>query len=439
MFPRPRARDLARLLVLLLTPSSVTLAQTGVDADLVQRATVGPPAAAAPTSAAAVTRARRAPFEFPKAMEVRWRARVTGPITLEPVVDPTGRIVLLHERGSLSMLSDTGTSAWSVRLGDATPGVSPALLSNGNVAVYNFDDRLLFIDRAGKLRNSTQLGLKGRASALLPLQRGGVALAVDDQLVLVDHRGELVARAETEDNIAELLQARTGVIAVDKLGKVYRFHATGQLSPLGTFGRSVSAVALSGDTLFAITAGQILMSFKLETQTARTIFSAAPNKSLQPWLALGPKTVYFAASDSTLRGLSYAGRERMRLLLGDSDPTRPVAALLPSATTPALADAGSQVLLASAGSDAIIVEADGSHRRIASSACLSPLSLTPLPRQRVLVTCRNGELLALAPARGATPAPAAATGAARPASPTPPASAAPSTPPAPTPAAPIGQ
>jgi len=426
----PRARVLRaracllRCVSLALTATTAVLAQTDVDADLVQRATVGPPAAIAPTSASAVTRARQANFEFPPSMQVLWRARVTGPVTLEPVVDERGRIALLHERGSFSMLSSTGTSAWSVRLGDAAPGASPALLSDGTLAVYNFDDRLLRLDADGNLLSSTQLGLKGRPSALLPLERGGVALAVDQSLVQLDQRGEVVAHAEAEHPIVELLQSRSGVLAVDRQGNIQRFHATGQLSPQGSFGRGVIAVALSGQTLFAVTGGQHLMSFQLGTQTARTIFSAAPSKTLQPWLALGPKTIYLAASDGTLRGLSHTGRARMRLGLGDGDPNRPMAALLPSATTPALADAGARVMLAGAGSETIVVDADGSHHPIASSACLSPTSLTPMPKQRVLMTCRNGELLALAAARTPpeTPAP-----------PTPAPAPTPSTTPAPTP------
>ena len=195
--PRSRTRELLRVVSVALTASSLTLAHTGVDPDLVQRATVGPPAAMAATSAAAVTRARRAPFEFSPNMQVLWRARVTGPVTLEPVVDHLGSVALLHERGSLSMLSDTGAIRWSLRLGDATPGVSPALLSDGNLAIYNFDDRLLRIDREGNLVGSTQLGLKGKPSALLPLERGGVAVAVDEHLVHVDHRGAIIAESAT--------------------------------------------------------------------------------------------------------------------------------------------------------------------------------------------------------------------------------------------------
>lgn len=437
--PHSRARACARLLAVALTASSVTGAQTGVDGDLVQRATVGPPAATAPTHASGASRTRQASFKFPATMQVLWRARVTGPVTLEPVVDDQGRIVLLHERGSLSMLSNTGTTSWSLRLGDATPGVSPALLSDGTIAIYNFDDRLLRIDATGHLVASTQLGLKGKPAALLPLESGGAALAVDDDLVNIDHRGEVVARARAEHVVTELLSARGSVIAVDKQGKVYRFHATGVLSSQGSIGRAVASVAFAGKSLFAVSGGQHLVSFELDSQTARTIYSAPATKTLQPWLALGPKTVYVAVSDGTLRGLSYAGRDRLSLVLGDSDPSRPGAALLPSATTPALADSGSRVMLASAGSETIIVEADGSHHRIPSSACLSPMSLTPMPRQRVLLVCRNGELLALAGARSpatepATPPPAASA-TPRPAAsatPAPPSSSAPGAAPTPT-------
>src|SRR5690606_2979368 len=165
-----------------------------------------------------------------------WRARVTGPVTLEPVVDDKGRIVLLHERGSLSMLSDAGKPSWSLRLGDATPGVSPALLSDGTIADYNVDGRLLRIARAGNLVGCAQLGLKGKPASLLPLENGGAALAVEDDLVRVDHRGEVVARAEAEHVIAELVSSRGSVIAVDKQGRVYRFHATGVMNPQGTLG-----------------------------------------------------------------------------------------------------------------------------------------------------------------------------------------------------------
>jgi len=409
-----------RLLSIALTAAPSSLAQGDIDADLVQRTTVGPAPASAATSATTVTRSRRADFAFPASMKVEWRARVTSPITLDPVVDRSGRILVLHERGSLSMLDGKGTSAWSVRLGDATPGVSPAVLSDGTFAVYNFDDRLLRIDLRGHLASSTQLGLKGRPSALLPLRNGGILLAVDDNLVQLDQRGHPIARAHAEHPLAELVQsAAFGVLAIDKERHVHRFHATGQLSPQGAFGTGVAAVALAGEVLFAVTTGHQLLSLNLRSQTVRTLFSAAPNKTLQPWLTLGRNGVFIASSDGTLRGLSHGGRDLMRLVLGDGDSDRPGGTLLPSATTPALADKESHLMLASAGSETLLVQADGSHRRVPNSACLSPTSLTPMPRQRVLLTCRNGEIIALSADQTAvapTPAPAAPPAAAPPGS-----------------------
>ena len=82
-----RMRESLRLLSIVLTVASASFAQGDIDADLVQRRTVGPAPASAATSASTVSRSRRADFAFPGSMKVQWRARVTGPITLEPVVD----------------------------------------------------------------------------------------------------------------------------------------------------------------------------------------------------------------------------------------------------------------------------------------------------------------------------------------------------------------
>src|SRR6187397_1399855 len=98
---RSRLSVFARLFSIAVSAAPASFAQGDIDADLVQRTTVGPPPATAATSASTVSRSRRAAFAFPASMKVEWRARVTGPIMLEPVVDHAGRIVVLHERGSL--------------------------------------------------------------------------------------------------------------------------------------------------------------------------------------------------------------------------------------------------------------------------------------------------------------------------------------------------
>lgn len=328
-------------------------------------------------------------------MSVAWRARVTAPVTLEPVVDAQGNLFLLHERGSLSSLDKAGKMRWSLRLGDAAPAIAPSILSDGALVVVNHDQRVLRIDPGGTLLGSTDLGLKGKPSALLPLVNGGAAIAIGDTLAQLDHDGQLVARTQAESTIVSLLQSNRGVLAVTENGEVYRVHGTGRMSMNGAFGHKVHAVALARSELFAVAAGQQLISLNLDNQRARTLFTAPATRSLQAWLALGERAVYVATTDSAVRGFDPAGKELLRVVLGDSDSNHGAPALLPSSFPPALADRGHQLMIARPGSETLLLEPDGSHRRIAGSACLSPTALVPLGEQRVLLACRNGELLSM--------------------------------------------
>lgn len=383
-----------RALTLALLVSSRLGAQETIDPDIVQHATVGFSPGFAVTSAVSVTRTRQARFELPRAMSVGWRARVTAPVTLEPVVDDRGNMFVLHERGSLSSLDGHGKMRWSLRLGDAAPSVAPSILSDGALVVVNHDQRALRIDPAGTLLSSTPLGLKGKPRAMLPLVNGGSAIAIGDTVIQLDHDGKVVARTQARDAVLDLLQSDRGVLAVTESGEVYQLHGTGRLSIKGSFGARVQAVALASSRLFAV-AGQQLMSLNLENQRARALFTAPAARNLQPWLALGSRAIYVAASDGAVRSFDPAGKELFRVVPSDFDVAHGAPALLPSNFPPPLADNGRQLMIARPGSETLVIEPDGAHRRIDGSACLSPTALVPLGGQSVLLACRNGELLGM--------------------------------------------
>jgi hypothetical protein len=378
-------------------------AQEAVDPDLVQHVAVGSLQGASPMPGVNAARSRQASFAFAETFAVGWRARVTGPVALEPVVDDKGHIVLLHERGSLSQLSSTGKLEWSVRLGDAAPSTSPVILSGGVRAILNYDNRLLRLASDGSVLSSTPTGLKGKAIPLLALEDGGLALAVENTLQRLDQHGYPIAQAQTDQRIIELLESPHGVLAVADSGEVFRFEATGKLTAKGGFGHGVRAVALYTSKLYAISSERELLSFDLGTQMVRSLFSAQADRTLEPWIVLSQKGPHVATSDGTLRGLTFSGKERWRLVLGDNQASPGEGAILLGALPPPVADSSARVAVAQAGSETLVVATDGSSQRIAASACLSPTALTPLGRGALLLSCRNGELWALTPSKQLPP------------------------------------
>lgn len=395
-------RRIARAAGLALSLLGLTVgaeAEPEIDADLVQRVTLGPARGASPMTGVNGARTRQANFVLPSSITVGWRARVTGPVTLEPVVDATGRIVVLHERGSLSQLDARGRQEWSLRLGDAAPSVGPALLSDGVRVVLNHDNRLLRISEEGRLLGSTATQLSGKAAPLLPLEDGGLVLAVEGALLRLDHQGRAIARAQLGQAVAGVLKTDSGVLAVSRAGSVYRFYGTGKLTHKGELGQHVGALAWSGSTLYAVTEARTLVGFDVASQTARVLYTTPPSASLANWIALGSHAIFVASSDGTLRGLGPSGKELLRSLVSDPQRGGTRQGALRASMPLALADRGRQLLVTQPGAESLLIERDGAHRRIAGSACLSPVSLTPLISRGVLLTCRNGELSALQESR----------------------------------------
>ncbi len=382
------------------------LAQASADPNLVHRALLGPPPGPSPMALVDGSRAQRAHFEFPQEIGVNWRARVTGPVTAEPVVDQLGRVVIVHERGSLSELDAKGATRWSLRLGDAAPSTGPALLSGGVRVVLNHDNRLLRISEDGKLLGSHATGLSGAAKPLLPLRDGGLALAAGNSVLRLDQAGRAIARAELTGDALMLLALGARVLVVSESGAVQRFYATGKLLDQGHFGHRLRNVALRDGTLYAVTADNQLMSLELKTRAIRTLFKASQGKGLLPQLALGVDSVHVMGQDGILRRISGTGHEVTQTSFsgGPADSGGALGALRGSSAL-MLADQHDRLIVARAGAETLLIQADGSQQRIAGSACLSPSALTPLSGNGVLLTCRSGELIAMARSAGARPNP----------------------------------
>ena len=394
---RPARSRAIALSLGLISSAAVPLAMAGapIDPDLVQRVSVGFPEGPAPMAGVRASRSRQAAFSLPAAMAVRWRARLTGPVNLEPVVDREGRIVIVHERGSMTQLGPDGKSDWSLRLGDAAPSAGPALLSDGTRVILNHDNRLLRIDKRGEVLSGTRTGLTGRTVPLLPLPDGGVALVADNRVLRLDHRGGRVAHAVADAGIIALLGTASSVLVVTEPGTVYRFYGTGKLVERGRFGHRVSAVALSKSTLYGVTTDQRLLGLELGSQRTRSLYSAPAGKSLLPWITIGRRAVHVASPDGTLYGFAASGRELLNTQIADHPVGTASAPLLPGSMPPALADRESRLMVARAGAETLLLSADGARADIAGSACLSPTALTPLGDGQVLLSCRNGEIIAM--------------------------------------------
>jgi hypothetical protein len=253
---------------------------------------------------------------------VEWRAPLGIALRRAPVIGPDGDIEVASTEGEVVTLASDGTERARVTTGASDP--SPlALLAAGD---------LVFVDGAGeavgvRAGRTTFRSRFGRAGAVgpgpLPMEDGGVIVATEHEMALLDATGVERARTTLVDPIrAPLVSARGHILAITTGGAVWSWRP-GALAAerVAAFGGPVDGGAvLAGDgTLLGALAEQgLIVAVDLVQRTSTVL--AATSEGL--WL--GPPSIaggvvfvpLLTAGAEMVVGIGPSGNEISRVVLG---------------------------------------------------------------------------------------------------------------------------
>jgi hypothetical protein len=282
-------------------------------------------------------------------LRVLW-SRQTRPMTSPPVIAQDGTVIVAGSDGILDLLNPDGTTLGRLPIGPG-PLSGPAVLADGTVVAVNgagdvvgtrrrdvlFRSRALLQTLAPggfdpstsfaatphgwpRKRHPPSSSSPGRV-LMLPLEDGGLALALDRELVCVDARGEVRSRAfaPLAPTSPLLALARPGpgsppaIAFVAEGGDVYEWslsEATDAVSSHGSFGGPVegSVVVEDGRHLLGVVRGTRLVVLDLATGVAETRTTSASG-AFTDALALG-HTGDAWVQEMTLTGTRLLGIDR---------------------------------------------------------------------------------------------------------------------------------
>jgi hypothetical protein len=292
---------------------------------------------------------------------VEWRAALGVPLRRAPIMGPDDEIDVVSTEGEVVTLGRDGTERARLATGANDPSAL-ALLPAGD---------LVFVDQAGeavgvRAGHTTFRSRFGRAGAVGPaplaLEDGGVIVATEHEIALLDAAGGERARTTLVDSIqAPLVPASGHIFAISASGAVWSWRP-GALSPerIGAFGGPIDgAAALAGDgTLLAALPEQGLIvavdlgrgSSAVRTTTSEGLWLGPP--SIAADLAFVP---LLTAAAEFVVGIDRAGNEMSRTVLAGrtaklaADAGATPLALPPH--TPALVDARGTFFFATPGGD----------------------------------------------------------------------------------------
>jgi len=297
-------------------------------------------------------------------------------------------------------MDNRGRLAWSLRSGAALPAAAPAILSDGTRVVLTSAPELFAVHRSGELRFRKPLPAPPMrfAAPPLPLDDGGLVIAVSGELMRVEPNGEIWARASLDDPVRALVRSGGGIAVVTQRGEVYSWRPPELPKRLGSFGGRVDdGAALSGPTrLTAVVAHTRLVDLSLASG-ARASRTDGAMALKGPPAVLASGEVRLVSADGALVGYDARGRETLHMALeppiavGDSGAPPPSLLSAP----PIVIDSEGRVGFVRPGLDAGVVASDGSVSTAKGAACVDPVSIAPAGARRMVVACRSGLLFML--------------------------------------------
>jgi hypothetical protein len=259
---------------------------------------------------------------------------------------------------------------------------------------------VLGVSSSGALRFRTDLAATTRGGRVspLPLENGGVALALGAEVVELDGDGAVRARSPLgERAIGPLVRTAAGILATGESGAVYRIHPPDAPDRLGTFqgDPGAGAAAADGRTLLAIVDHRRLMAFDLVTGTTNQRFGAGV-ASLDGPVAVGPQgTALFTTFAGSLVGVDASGVEVRRTSLERSSRDGGVNPATVAESPPLLTDDDGRVAFARFSGAVGIVSPQGSVELAEGMTCSMPVALAPAGPGQIVVVCRDGGIVLL--------------------------------------------
>lgn len=363
-----------------------------LDPTLPQRRVVGPPGGHSPMFRSNAARTGRSATSLPDKPRVLWRARVPGGISLSPVVDERGRVVIASGNGQLVQLDDRGKSLSSVKTGSDPAALGPVLSSDGTRVVVTSKPELYGITPGGSVRyhHPIPVAVAGDVPPLASSD-GGIVVAAAGTLLRFDASGTLQARASYTGTVATLLERASHLLLVLDRGEVYEWKPPALPNKLASFGGRIDeSAALTGpERVTAVVDHQRLADLDLKTATRSVRVDSADSIQGPPTLLVNGETRVVTFSGLML-GHDPGGNETTRVALEPSIVGSD-GGLMGFTPAPALiADAQGRIGFVRPGLEVGVVLPNGNLAAATSAACGDPIALVPAGPTRMLLACRSG-------------------------------------------------
>jgi len=205
-------------------------------------------------------------------LHVDWRFSAGG-IDQPPVVT-TDAVLAVSANGNVIAVGHDGAEKWHQGLGvsSSTPS-APVLLSDGTIVVVagSVDAIAVGVQKNGIRFRTPLVGSVNPSLTPLAMDDGGVAVASEAELALLDASGNVRFRAPLPEAVAGPLLASTAttgsrVLVTSKAtGVVFAWTPGRDVARVGSFGARVEggAVLIDDNTLLAVVEGPRLMTLDL--------------------------------------------------------------------------------------------------------------------------------------------------------------------------------
>ncbi|HEY4156629.1 MAG TPA: PQQ-binding-like beta-propeller repeat protein [Polyangiaceae bacterium] len=335
---------------------------------------------------------RRSPSLLPTHPIVSGALRLGRGIRQAPASDSSGNLLIAFDDGRLSEIDQQGHSKWSAAA-DAEIVSAPIITSNGSRIVVTQNGEVHAFDEHGLTRCRHALpGVDTQRETLaIPTPAGGVLLANNAHLLVLNASCELERDTHTTDRVVSILASARALIAVLADGSVLRAAAIGGFERVAHLGGKFEGAALRDGELLALADRHTLVSLDLASRTRRTLAVESGLTLRGSPLLLADGGTLLVTDDELLSVRDADGRETARIPLAAGNRTlqRPRAPSL-------IVDAHGTVLSVQPGQPAISVSSDGKLTPIEAATCGEPFPPVPLGAGRVAIACRSGQLFYLA-------------------------------------------
>jgi hypothetical protein len=373
-----------------------------VDTRLPAHIVVGAPRGACPMARVDQARTGRTP-RLPDSPRQIWHRRVRGGLTLPPVVDEAGTIVVAAAIAELVQVAEDGREQWHRRLGMSVAAGGPVLSSSGTRLVLTALGTAWGFGPNGEERFQVDLGQYGTDPRTAPLPRddGTVVIAIGRHLIIVDADGSLLDSADVGERIVgSLLVAQSDVVATTETGQVLRWRSPLPPRRVGAFRGIVrdGAALAAHNTLVTVVDMQRLASMDLRTGTVTTLTNLY---GLEGPPAVGSNgLLHISTTSGSLLQVTPGGQEQRVKLQVDSQAdldagigdggAHTVSFSPPSPAV--IADEQGRVAFARNDGSVGVVSPQGRVALADKLGCVSPICVVPAGRSRFLVACRSGDI-----------------------------------------------